>query len=221
MTPDLILLLGTIGIIGSIAIAIADLLLLLSEKRIPMIDRVGEVSLRAPKRVFFGGPAASVVVFPLWAVGMIPVAYGLQGSWANWPAIIGLSAFVYAGPLAHGLFPVVGSLIGVQKRYEHDPVASKALSEVRTIYDGYFRFVVTATLIALLAGSIFFSVAVWSGDTHYPPAFAFANPFVWILFHMSTLKWWPHAISRWWRPMSVHLFYTPFYILSTFLLLHA
>ena len=218
MTTDLILILGGLGVAGSIAIAIADLILLVSEKRIPMIDRVGEISVRAPSRVFVGGPLAACVAFPFWATGLIPVAYGLQGSWASWPAIIGVSLFAYIGIYAHGAFPFVGSLIGAQQQYADDERASAALSAVREKYDSYFRVIVASSLVVLLTGSIFFSIAVASGETRYPPMFALANPFVWILFHMSTLKWTPHAFSRWWRPMSVHLFFTPFYILSTYFL---
>ena len=221
MTDNLILVFGITGLVGSVSIAIADLLMLLSRKQIPMIDRVGDVWLRAPTRVFIGGPAAVAIVFPMWAAGMVPVTYGLLGSWMSWPAVIGLCAFAYAGSFAHGLFPIVGALIGVQERYKDDPSASQALAEIRSVYDNYFRFTVYVTMIILLVGSIFFSLAVWSGETQYPRSFAIANPFLWILFHMSTLKWWPHAISRWWRPMSVHLFYTPFYILSTYLLLNS
>ncbi|MEM8987623.1 MAG: DUF6796 family protein [Pseudomonadota bacterium] len=219
MSDALILILGLIGIAGSLAIAIADLLLLVSDKRIPMIDRVGDISERSQWRVFVGGPAAACIAFPLWAIGMIPVAYGLQGSWASWPGVIGISLFAYIGIYAHGTFPFVGSLIGVQERYKHDETAQEALAAVREKHDAYFRFIVLCSLVVLLVGSVFFSIAVWSGDTRYPQAFALANPFLWILFHMSTLKWTPHGFSRWWRPMSVHLFFTPFYILSTHLLL--
>jgi hypothetical protein len=135
-------------------------------------------------RLVWGG-LVGVLATPLVVTGLWPLYYGLApaGPWAVWPviALFGIS-FVLA-PFVHGSFIFLGQYVQALNRLGADsqPVIIDMFNQHKKILMVSYAPV----LLALMLGSIWFSVAVALGHTLFPQWMAAVNPLtaliVWLI----------------------------------------
>lgn len=223
---------GIIAILGAGLYALGDVLLLATkvgavlnappatvdltayprlQRRAELISRLGILPWW---RVAWGG-LLGVFAAPLTLAGVWQVFQGLRpaGLWSALPPAL---LFVYAtviGPFIHGSFIYLAQNAQTLNAIDNKahPLLLDVISRQQTVmWIGY-----SVLFVCNILASIWFSLAVWQGQTGFPVWMAWVNPVTATIVWLTGRRLLPESITRYVEGAGFNIAYLSFYTLTT------
>lgn len=179
------LLTGLLAILGALCYAIGDVLMLADKPQIadypnlqPHLKLLSGMELMVAlswPRLMWGGLVA-VFATPLLLASSWTLYAGLEtaDAWWVWPPLLLFAlGFIYA-PFVHGSFIFMGQCVQALNQFQ-----AEAQPPLLKMYQQLRQLVITTyapLILCVIAASVWFSLAVVFGRTHYPVWVAAFNP---------------------------------------------
>jgi hypothetical protein len=206
---------GVAGILASLGMVVADILLYGrsdSFKSLPSLKRASGLPFW---RLNFGN-ALGVCLIPIVALGFVPLFFALRPS-GFFIALIVTGLFVYFLGMGDGTHASTSDQYLLhrarEKELDNSPEA-RALDSVISEQGKMKNVLVWVVRIALLSGSLIYSVLVLIGNTHLPVWMAIINPFLLTAFAIYSERWMPPVIAGYLYPIKVYFGIIPLQILT-------
>jgi hypothetical protein len=206
---------GVAGILASLGMVVADILMYGrsdSFKRLPYLRRAAGLPFwRLHVSSFLG-----VGLIPIVALGFVPLFYALMPSGLSM-ALIVTGLFVYFMGMGDGTHASCSDQYLLhrarEKESDNSPEA-RVLDSVISEQGKMNDVLVWMVRIALLLGSLTYSVLVLTGNTQLPVWMAIINPFLLTAFAIYSERWMPPAIAGYLYPIKVYFGIIPLQILT-------
>lgn len=176
---------GLLAIVGVTLYAASDVFLLASRVNIANYPNLqphvkllsgAEHMVALPEWRRIWGGLLGVLVTPLVVAGLWPLFYGLApaGPWAVWPVVVLFGIGIVLAPFVHGSFIYMGEYVQAlnQLAPNEQPVIVELINRHKKILIASYGPI----MLAMVLGSIWFSVAVALGGTLFPQWMAAVNP---------------------------------------------
>jgi hypothetical protein len=206
---------GVVGILASLGMLVADILLYGrsdSFKRLPFIERAAGL----PFWRLNVANALGVGLIPIVALGFVPLFYALRPS-GVFAALVVAGSFVYfmgMGAGTHASTVDQYLLHRARERQTNNSPEAKVLDSVISEQGKLQCLLSWMVRIALLLGSLIYSVLVLIGNTHLPAWMAIINPFLLTAFAIYSERWMPSAIAGYLYPIKVYFGIIPLQVLT-------
>lgn len=210
----IILICGLVGIVASLGVVVADILLL---------GRGDSFTSVPPKKRTVGfsfwrisiGTTLGVCLIPLVAIGFVPLFYALRPSGLLGSCIaVGLFGYVFGmGSGGHTFYAYNGIVHRVGEKLTCNSQCTEVLESISNDHKKVFLGMSSILLIAYLAGSLAYSCLVLTGKTHLPAWMAAINPFLFTMVAYSSYRWAPSVISGYLSPISIYVGVVPLQVL--------
>ncbi len=226
MPATLLHLTSLAAMLGALAYAIGDVLMLNARVNLadypnlqPHAKLLSDTEKMAALpwwRIMWGG-LIGVFATPLYLAGAWQMYLGLQPAlgWQLWPPVLLFAFGFILSPFVHGSFIYLGE-------YVH--ALNKLTGDSQTVILGMFKrhrqvlaISYGAIMLALLAGSLWFSISVLLGGTGYPVWMAALNPVVLVIVYFIIRRLLPRLIAPV-EGAGFSLAYLAFFTLSTIVL---
>ncbi len=214
-SAEIIHVCGIAGILASLGMLVADILLYGrsdSFKSIPCLERASGL----PFWRINASNALGVGLIPIAALGFVPLFYALRPS-GLFAALFVAGSFVYFMGIGAGTHAsTVDQYLLHRARNVHAKKSSdnKVLDSVISEQGELQRVLTWMARIALLAGSLIYSVLVLIGNTYLPAGMALVNPFLLTGFAIYSERWMPSVIAGYLYPIKVYFGIIPLQTLT-------
>ena len=226
-TCQLVRLAGIVAVIGAVACAISDMLMLTATFNIadypnlqPYLELLDDAEVMAAishSRLAWGG-MLGVLAFPFSIAGIWQVYQGLKpaGRWLALPPTLFLIYGSSLSPFVHGSFIYGGQCIHALN--DVDTASQAIVADMFTRMTSILTASYAILAVCSLIGCIWFSVAVASRKTFFPRWMALGNPLlIWVGQELVSLIL-PKSITFYTAPAGFNIASAIFFALSTILL---
>lgn len=214
---------GLLAILGAVGYAVGDVLMLAARADLahyPNLQPHAKLLSGTERmvalpwwRLMWGG-LIGVLITPLLVAGLWHLYYGLEpaGFWAAWPPVLLFAVGFILAPFVHGSFIYLGDYVQALNR-----IPVEAQSVIIEMFKRHKQVLIISygTLaLAIVIGSIWFSVAVALGGTRFPVWMAAVNPLTALLVWFAVRRLWPW-LARQLEGAGFNLAFTLFFLLTT------